>query len=68
MTASRSISAVLLVAALFAVSACGRKGDLETPYSAAVEAREEAERQNQPVPPEPQKPAEDRPFILDGLI
>ena len=68
MTASRSISAVLLVAALFAVSACGRRGDLDTPYAAAVEAREEAERQNQPLPPEPQKPAEDRPFILDGLI
>ena len=68
MRASRSISAALLVAALFAVSACGRKGDLDTPYSAAVEARQEAERQNQPVPPEPQRPAEDRPFILDGLI
>ncbi|WP_336055455.1 lipoprotein [Nitratireductor sp. CH_MIT9313-5] len=51
-----------------AFSACGRKAPLDTPYEAAVEARKEAERNDEPVPAEPVKPVEDRPFILDSLI
>jgi predicted small lipoprotein YifL len=50
------------------LAACGRKGPLDTPYEAAVEARREAERNNEPLPPEPQRPVKDRPFILDRLL
>jgi predicted small lipoprotein YifL len=57
-----------LVAAMATVSACGRKSGLDTPYEAAVEARKEAERNKEPLPPEPQKPDNDKPFILDKLI
>ena len=35
---------------------------------AALDAREEAERNKEPLPPVPTKPEADRPFILDGLI
>ena len=59
---------MILVAALGTVSACGRKADLDTPYQAAVDARKEAERANEPVPPEPQPPVKDKPFILDPLL
>ncbi|WP_028034788.1 lipoprotein [Chelativorans sp. J32] len=59
---------LLVLGLAVGLSACGRKGPLDTPYEAAVEARREAERNNQPVPPEPQKPVEDRPFILDRLL
>ena len=51
-----------------ALAACGRKGDLDTPYQAAVEARKQAEQEGKPLPPEPQPPVADKPFILDGLI
>jgi predicted small lipoprotein YifL len=68
MTGSRLVTTLVLLAALGAVSACGRKGDLETPYTAAVEARKEAERAGEPVPPEPQPPVKDKPFILDPLL
>lgn len=47
---------------------CGRKSALDTPYEAAIQARKDAQRNNQPLPPEPQKPVEDKPFLLDGLI
>jgi predicted small lipoprotein YifL len=57
-----------LVAAMATVSACGRKSGLDTPYEAAVEARKEAQRNKEPLPPEPQKPDNDKPFILDKLI
>jgi predicted small lipoprotein YifL len=50
------------------VSACGRKSGLDTPYEAAVEARKEAQRNKEPLQPEPQKPDNDKPFILDKLI
>ena len=50
------------------VSGCGRKSGLDTPYEAAVQARKDAEKAKEPLPPEPEKPVEDRPFILDGLI
>lgn len=61
--------AFLLLASALALSACGRKPvSPDTPYEAALEAREEARRNNEPVPPEPEKPVEDKPFILDPLL
>jgi predicted small lipoprotein YifL len=68
MTGSRILTGLVLLTALGAVASCGRKGDLDTPYTAAVEARKEAERAGEPVPPEPQKPVADKPFILDPLL
>ena len=68
MTAVRLVWMVALVATLGAVTACGRKAPLDTPYQAAVQARKDAEKAGQPVPPEPQKPVTDKPFILDRLI
>lgn len=67
MTASR-ICALIALSAALALAACGRKANLDTPYDAAIEARKQAERDDKPLPPEPEKPVEDRPFILDGLI
>ena len=68
MTGSRVFTGLILVATLAAVSACGRKADLDTPYQAAIDARKEAERNKQPLPPKPAKPVEDKPFILDKLL
>ncbi|MCG8272202.1 lipoprotein [Aquamicrobium sp. NLF2-7] len=68
MTAGRLVTMLALVAAMATVSACGRKSGLDTPYEAAVEARKEAQRNKEPLPPEPQKPDNDKPFILDKLI
>ncbi len=68
MTAGRLLATVTLVAAMAAVVGCGRKSGLDTPYEAAVEARKEAQRNKQPLPPEPAKPETDKPFILDPLI
>ncbi len=66
---TRSYPALLLLTAILALSAgCGRRGNLDTPYEAAVEARKEAERLKKPVPPEPEKPVADKPFILDPLL
>ncbi|WP_173933662.1 lipoprotein [Chelativorans sp. Marseille-P2723] len=59
---------LILLCLTVGLAACGRKGPLDTPYQAAVEAREEAERNDEPLPPEPQPPVRDRPFILDRLI
>lgn len=67
MTARGTLILLMLGLAL-GLTACGRKAPLDTPYEAAVEAREQAERDGEPLPPEPRKPVEDRPFILDGLI
>jgi predicted small lipoprotein YifL len=64
--AGRVLLALVLLAV--AVTGCGRKSDLLTPYEAAVEAREEAEKAKQPLPPEPTPPPPDRRFILDPLI
>ena len=67
--ASIARTSLLIAALAVAVTACGRRpGTLDTPYAAAVEARKEAERNDQPLPPAPEKPVEDRRFILDGLI
>ena len=68
MTASRILVTLTLLAALAAVTACGRKAGLDTPYEAAVQARKDAEKAKQPVPPEPEKPVEDKQFILDPLL
>ena len=67
MTARRTLTLVMLGLAL-GLAACGRKAPLDSPYEAAVDALKEAERNDQPVPPAPEKPVEDRPFILDGLL
>ncbi|MFC5586204.1 lipoprotein [Nitratireductor kimnyeongensis] len=67
MTARRTLTLVMLGLAL-GLAACGRKAPLDSPYEAAVDARKEAERNDQPMPPAPEKPVEDRPFILDGLL
>lgn len=67
---SRNRAAFLVLAAALAFAAgCGRKADLDTPYVAAVDARNEAiGNKTGPVPPEPEKPVDDRPFILDPLL
>lgn len=62
-------SLALLMAVTVAVSACGRRpGSLDTPYQAAVEARQEAIDRGETPPPAPERPVRDRPFILDRLI
>jgi predicted small lipoprotein YifL len=61
-------SLALLAAIAIGVSACGRRGPLDTPYEAAVEAREEAIERGETPPPEPTAPVADRPFILDSLL
>ena len=61
-------SVALLTAIAIGASACGRRGPLDTPYEAAVEAREEAIERGETAPPEPTPPVADRPFILDRLL
>ena len=68
MTAGRMVVTLALLATMAAVAACGRRGNLDTPYQAAVQARKDAGKAGQPLPPAPQKPATDKPFILDKLI
>ena len=68
MTAGRMLVTLALLATTAAVAACGRKAPLDTPYEAAVQARKDAEKAKQPLPPEPQKPDTDKPFVLDRLI
>jgi hypothetical protein len=63
-----TMTAILCAAAVLA-TACGRRGNLDSPYEAAVDARREAEQDKvKPLPPEPAKPVKDRPFFLDRLI
>lgn len=63
------VSVALLTAIAMSVAACGRRGPLDTPYEAAVEARQEAiDNAVSPVPPQPERPVRDRPFILDSLL
>ncbi len=64
----KKLVAVALAISVLGVAGCGRKSGLDTPYEAAVQARKDAERAKQPVPPEPEKPVEDKPFLLDRLI
>ncbi|HTV67224.1 MAG TPA: lipoprotein [Rhizobiaceae bacterium] len=68
MTSKQLTRLGILLALALAVTACGRKAPLDTPYQAALDARKEAQRNKEPVPPAPEKPVEDKPFILDGLI
>jgi predicted small lipoprotein YifL len=68
MTGSRILVTFALLAAMAAVTACGRRAGLDTPYEAAVQARKDASKAHQPVPPEPEKPIVDKKFILDPLI
>lgn len=69
MTASRMLVMLVLLASMVAVTACGRKAPLDTPYEAAVQARKDAKKaKEEPLPPEPKKPDTDKPFILDRLI
>ena len=70
MRAATTVRTILLIAAVAAtLSACGRRPTtLMTPYEAAIEARKEAEKNDEALPPVPEKPAEDRRFILDSLI
>ena len=61
--------ALAMMATMALVSACGRRAALDTPYEAAVQARKDAVKAKDPYPPpEPEKPATDKPFILDPLI
>jgi predicted small lipoprotein YifL len=62
------VAVALAISALAAVSGCGRKSGLDTPYEAAVQARKDAQRNKEPLPPVPEKPVDDRPFFLDRLI
>ena len=68
MTGSRILVTLTLLVAIAAVSACGRKAGLDTPYEAAVQARKDASKAHQPVPPEPEKPVADKKFFLDPLL
>lgn len=65
---ARATLTLIVLGLVVGIAGCGRKGPLDSPYEAAVEAREQAERDDKPLPPEPEKPVRDRPFILDGLI
>lgn len=68
MTAGRILTIAALAVSLSAVAACGRKAGLDTPYEAALQARKDAERAKEPLPPEPTPPVKDKPFILDKLL
>lgn len=69
MPAKKLIASVLLVSLCTAsLAACGRKGSLDTPYEAGMQAREDARKADEPLPPAPDEPVRDRPFILDKLI
>jgi len=68
MNGGRVFAAIALVLATALVAGCGRKSGLETPYEAQVNARKEAEKTGGPMPPEPQRPDNNKPFILDPLL
>ena len=68
MNGSRIFAAIALVMVAAAVAGCGRKSDLDTPYQAQMDARKEAEKTGAPMPPAPEKPNKDKPFILDPLL
>lgn len=68
MTLSRLALSAALIAALGIVAGCGRKAPLDTPYAAGIQARKDAQKAGEPLPPEPEEPVEDKPFFLDRLI
>ena len=59
---------VLLASAGSVLSGCGRRGDPISPSQAAREMNAEGRTVGGTVPAEPEKPVEDKPFILDGLL
>lgn len=65
---ARTLTVLLCIAAIGTITGCGRKSDLITPYEAQVEAQKAAEKDGQPAQPAPEQPANDKRFILDGLI
>jgi predicted small lipoprotein YifL len=68
MNVRRMFLVALAISVVAVVTGCGRKSGLDTPYQAAVQARKDAQKNDEPVPPEPTPPEKDKPFILDGLI
>ena len=68
MNGGRIFAAIAFLLAAAVVTGCGRKSSLDTPYQAQVDARKEAEKTGAPMPPEPEKPNRDKPFILDPLL
>ncbi|MEP9387803.1 lipoprotein [Mesorhizobium sp. KR9-304] len=68
MNGGRIFAAIALLLAALVVSGCGRKSSLDSPYQAQVDARKEAEKAGEPLPPEPAKPDKDKPFLLDPLL
>ena len=62
------VAIALAISVAAALSGCGRKSGLDTPYEAAVQARKDAAKAKEPLPPVPTPPNKDKPFILDGLI
>ena len=68
MNVRRMLAVALAISVMAVVTGCGRKAPLDTPYQADLQARKDAQKNNEPVPPEPTPPVEDKPFILDGLI
>lgn len=60
MPARTFLTCSALVAALFALSACGRAGPLEPPPASVAAPQTQADDSGDT--------AEDRPFILDGLL
>jgi len=59
---------VLLVSAGSVLSGCGRRGDPISPSQAARDMRADRQKMGGTQPAEPEKPVEDKPFILDGLL
>ncbi len=68
LTGTRIVAALMLLAVMAAVSGCGRKQGLDSPYQAQVDARKEAQKAGEPLPPEPTPPNTDKPFLLDPLL
>lgn len=56
------VTVAILLGLTIALSACGRKGDLDPP-SVALKNGDKLGRQGQKAPPQP-----DKPFILDPLL
>lgn len=67
MMARRTLT-LLMLGLVLGLAACGRKAPLDSPYEAAIDARKQAEQNDEPVPAAPKKPVADRPFILDRLL
>jgi predicted small lipoprotein YifL len=62
MARARLVMTLVLVGSVAALTACGRKAPLDSPYEAQIEAAKAAKT----TPPEP--PVEDKPFVLDPLL